>query len=407
MRLELQLGLRRRSRRQEDRKKFRLAVESIVCNLIAVRWLTGDSNAALAVPRASKAMWNSSRYQSPVYGRHFLDALDLLSGFIPGSLIVEGPRGYRFQNGDTRQSCILATDEFNKRFPTSHFDLGAIERAEESEVLVLKSPKGPAGRSEAIDYRDTALTRRRRKQVQRINSVLRVAPLRISDDALPLVLSDDGQPVDLSHRALRRVFNNGDWIHGGRLFGGFWENMRRADRFNYLRICTAANPDGEAIANIDFGQLFPALAYLRTDREPPEQDLYDISGEGSHRDGWKKLFNALLFATKPMMRWPRETSSLFPKGTKLRVAIEMIRQAHAPISDLLDGTGVGFKLMLLESEILLTALGLLATTGITALPLHDSVIVAASDAEAAKGIMGQAFTALTGSARAKLGIYYA
>ena len=37
--------------------------------------------------------------------------------------------------------------------------------------------------------------------------------------------------------------------------------MRREDRFKFLRICTKAHPEGERIANVDFGQLFPTLAY--------------------------------------------------------------------------------------------------------------------------------------------------
>ena len=50
---------------------------------------------------------------------------------------------------------------------------------------------------------------------------------------------------------------------------------------------------------------------------------------------------------------------------------------HAPIAELF-GTGIGFKLMLIESEILVRALEHFAQKGITALPLHDSVLVGRS-----------------------------
>jgi hypothetical protein len=62
------------------------------------------------------------------------------------------------------------------------------------------------------------------------------------------------------------------------------------------------------------------------------------------------------------------------------------------------------KLMMLESEILIMALELLASAGITALPLHDSVLVAGSQSDAAKAIMQEAFTTITGSVRAKLSV---
>jgi hypothetical protein len=54
--------------------------------------------------------------------------------------------------------------------------------------------------------------------------------------------------------------------------------MRREDRFRLLRICTAAHPEGEPIANVDFSQLFPRLAYHLIKQEPPDGDLYDLGG---------------------------------------------------------------------------------------------------------------------------------
>jgi hypothetical protein len=65
--------------------------------------------------------------------------------------------------------------------------------------------------------------------------------------------------------------------------------MRRDDRFRFLRICTKANPDGEHIANVDFSQLFPTLAYHKVGTAPPDRDFYDIVGDDSSREGWKKL----------------------------------------------------------------------------------------------------------------------
>lgn len=166
----------------------------------------------------------------------------------------------------------------------------------------------------------------------------------------------------------------------------------------------AGKPDGEAIANVDFSQLFPTLAYHRIGSSPPNcEDLYDISGDGTSREGWKRLVNALLFATRPLKAWPSETSSCFPAGTKLKEALVFIESFHAPIAPLF-GTGVGFRLMLIESEILIRALQQLFHERVTALPLHDSVLVARSEAEHAKTIMEIAFAKFQEGARAKLKI---
>jgi Sel1 repeat len=245
--------------------------------------------------------------------------------------------------------------------------------------------------------------------------VLRSAPLKLvnggdCDDSETgrlgaICFTDDDQPVDPTRRSVRRIFNNSSWYDGGRLFDGFWETMKRADRFKFLRIRTKSNPEGERIANVDFGQLFPTLAYHRIKRTAPDGDLYDIVGDGTSREGWKKLINALLFADGPMIRWPEETSSLFAKVTKLRDAIALVPQVHAPIAKLF-GTGIGFKLMLTESEILIRALGHFAHKGITALPLHDSVLVAKSDATVAEEIMAEAFGMFANDARAKLKVTF-
>jgi hypothetical protein len=407
---EADLGLRQRARKEKDRRSFCLAVECLVCNLLGLALLTGSatSTTALAVPRSSGSMWARGRYASPVYGQHFLDALNLMAR--PEVGMVEGvTHGYRFASGgDTRHSTtIRPTPALQARvLSQAPISWNSFTRASEPEVLFLKGRKDPAtGRAQAIDYQDTATTRRRRKAVLRLNAWLQSAPVTLLIGDGVLLTSEDGWLIDPTRRSLRRIFNNGDWMQGGRLFDGFWENMRRADRFRFIRIGTPAHPEGETIANVDFAQLFPTLAYHHMQHEPPpEGDLYDIEGEGSNRAGWKKLLNALLFASEPMTHWPRGVAELFPKGTRLRDAVKTITAVHAPIAPLF-GTAIGFKLMLIESETLLMALGQLQRRGVTALPLHDSVLVAAAEAETARDIMSDAFGQFNGGARrAKLQI---
>jgi hypothetical protein len=403
---EADLAPRKRARRETDRRSFHLAIECIACNLAAL--IVTGLDWPLAVPRSSGVMWAKGRYRVPVYGRHFTTALDLMAQPEVG-LIDSVERGYRFAGGNKRPSVIMPTAAFVARVRPALAGWESFARAVEPEVVVLKGPKDrKTGKAEAIDYRETANTRRMRKEVQRINEALRNAPLRLAtgNDGRAVCFTDDGQPIDPTRRAVRRIFNNDDWFQGGRLFDGFWETMRREDRFEFLRICTKANPEGERIANVDFGQLFPTLAYHRASCDMPDGDLYDVVGDGSSREGWKTLINAMLFGDRPMTRWPEGTSRHFPTGTKLQDALALVRHVHAPIAKLF-GTGVGFKLMLTESGILIEALAHFAHRGITALPLHDSVLVAESDAEAAEGIMAEAFALFAQDARAKLKVTFA
>ena len=81
---------------------------------------------------------------------------------------------------------------------------------------------------------------------------------------------------------------------------------------------------------------------------------------------------------------------------KLRDAVEAIKRKHAPIAKLFE-RGLGFQLMRHESDLLVSVVTALFKNGITALPLHDSVLVARSHAETAKTFMEQEFVHRTGS----------
>jgi hypothetical protein len=161
--------------------------------------------------------------------------------------------------------------------------------------------------------------------------------------------------------------------------------------------------DSEPVADVDYEQLFPRLAYVRAGAEQPEGDIYNVIGDDSGRAGWKKLLNAMLFSDGPLKNWPEETLKHFPKGTELRDVIDALRQKHTPIEHLF-GTGLGFQLMRIESDMLISVILHLFKKGITALPLHDAALVAKSCAPTAKEVMQAEFSHRTGSSCAIVSI---
>ena len=272
--------------------------------------------------------------------------------------------------------------------------LGDFSLEQEQELIVLKPAKDDTGSIHPIDYKDTARTTKWRREVRTINAWLAAAPITIIENNYRTIhLDNGGQPVETYRRTLRRIFNNDDWNAGGRLFGGFWMTMERTQRFDLIRIA------GEEIANVDYSSLFPRLAYARARVEQPDGDPYDVMGDGACRDGWKALINALLFARKPLGGWPTDAREELPQGMKLRDAVTAIKRKHAPIAKLFE-RGLGFELMRHESDLLVSVVTALFKDGVTALPLHDSVLVAQSHAAMAKGFMEQEFKHRTGSARA-------
>jgi hypothetical protein len=367
---ELTKGLRERARKPSDKRKLYLAVEALACNLLLLKATGSDSK--LAVPRSHDFLWQGGRNSNPVYGKHVLDAIDLMASL---KLIHEGRRGYKFSEKSKLPSLIAPAERLANHLPLEPPDWRSIYRIDDPALIILKEGKDEDGHAAAIDYNETSRTKLMAGQIRRINKFLRDADIEITNSS-GVSLGKDGQIVAPYRRSLRRIFNNADWQHGGRLAGGFWMSMKRAER-GRIRI------DGESVIEVDYEQLFPRLAYIRAGAEKPKDDLYNVTGVDGSRAGWKKLMNAMLFSDGPLKNWPEETLKHFPKGTELRDVIDALRQKHMPIEHLF-GTGLGFQLMRIESDMLIAVIMHLFKSGITALPLHDAVLVAESRAQPAK-----------------------
>ncbi len=357
----------------------------------------------MAMPRDNNLMRGKSRYKPEVYGSAFVETLTIMAHPQVG-LIDDAQRGYRV--GQNRQaSLVLPLPAFEEHVPVSSLTWESFTRLPPREVLILKSAKDAEGDASQIDYCDTDRLRTMRNEVIRLNKRLEALPIILERPSGEPLLDHDGLPVDPTRRALRRIFNNGSWYDGGRLFDGFWETMPREMRFRHLRLSSKDHPEGEAIANVDFEQLFPHLAYHKARIAPPERDLYDLEGDGQNRKGWKQLLNAQLFAKGRLKAWPRDCREAFDKPPAFKEACALLEERHRPIAHLF-GTGIGFHLMFQESSALIVALGYLHEEGIPALPLHDSVLVPRSQAERAKMLLQAALERCIEKSRAAVSINY-
>lgn len=388
-------GARKRARKEADRENFGFAVEALACNLILLSAIESGSP-KLAVPRSHGFLWRGNGSVNPVYGQHFLSAIDLLLSL---GLIEEERRGYRLSARLRVPSLIQPSETLTQHLPLTPPDWQSVQQIDDRALIILKEGKDADGRAATIAFRETAKTKQLAGQMRRINEFLRGANIEVIGQDTGLSLGKDGQVIAPYRRSVRRIFNNANWQHGGRLAGGFWMGMERAERFKRIRI------DGERIADVDYRQLFPRLAYVRAGKPQPEGDIYDVAGDGSGRDGWKKLMNAMLFSDGPLRNWPEETLQHFSSGMKLREAIQMLAAHHAPIANLF-GTGLGFQLMRIESDMLIGVITHLASVGVTALPLHDAVLVAESKAHVAADAMQAAFSMWTGSSCAIVSIEF-
>lgn len=372
----------KRVRRPNDAASFATAVEALVCNIIALRLFRKDW---LTVARSSDAMGKKSRYKSGVFGRGFIQAMDLMKAAQPP--FAEQPTtGFSYvrqangaPHGKAQPTTLAPTQRLLNSLPVNALRWDAMAFADPPEILILKDAKDEGDKKALLEYEDTAETIAMRQRLQRLN-------LRVKSAALEIVEAEDADsaPVDPSERSLKRVFNNASWREGGRLFGGFWEQMKKEHRFKRLRIA------GESIASADFGQLFLRLAYAEKGLQAPLGDLYEAIQSPLGRPDLKRLVNAMLFAAKPLLGFPKGMQDAPGRGA-FKQSRQAVLSAHAAVADAFE-KGLGFRLMYRESEILLDVLDELADLGIAALPVHDCVLVAARNAETAKRVMEQAFS---------------
>jgi hypothetical protein len=197
------------------------------------------------------------------------------------------------------------------------------------------------------------------------------------------------RPVNVQARQLRRQFTLGKFDRGGRLFGGFWENLPKPMRLQGIRI------EGEKVVGLDYSQLNPVLAYHVAQADPPTGDAYELPGLEQYRDGVKKLFNAMLFK-HPVKSLPKGSRKLFPRRVKCGDVTEAILLRHPMLKGVLSYPETGHQLQFLESEIMMRVLRQCQKRNIVALPVFDCVVVKACAEDIVTTIMRREFKAVTG-----------
>jgi hypothetical protein len=159
----------------------------------------------------------------------------------------------------------------------------------------------------------------------------------------------------------------------------------------YIRV------DGEPIAYLDFRSMFLRLAYAEVGIQPPADDLYRrIPGivTAEHRKGIKVVVNAMLFRDGPLTQLPRGDRAAGPKAL-LPLQLQSASAARCAVLSTFPEIasaverGCGLDLMFTESQIMVAAMLKLIEHGITALPIHDGLMIAASKTDQAEAIVNE------------------
>ena len=400
--------LRTRKRRPADQAAFERSVETVVCNL-AYAVVMPPENGRLAILTGNQLRGRSRYENHKALGskpfRHLLHQLEHVQ-------FLE----FNPSPGRGESSSVKPTPWFVRKVQEHGVALAHFGRDTNEEVILLNRAKstGPKpdqalSQRERVNYKDTAETHAFRDEIRRLNAFLAAADIDFVDDGL--------QPrVDPYRRSLRRYFTilPGQKVRfdqNGRLFGGFWLEMR-SERRAGIRM------NGEPCVTLDYSAMFTRLAYAHLKVTPPPGDPYAIEGAEGYRSGIKLAMNTFLFDThNRRRRWPSamgvgvgsdadaeaDPHSLaaqyerrLPAGWTVAVTRKAILKKHPALADAW-GQSLGYHLMFVESRVLLAALHKLMAKNIPALGLHDGLMVQASKREEARRAMVEAAREITGA----------
>ncbi|WP_139251535.1 hypothetical protein [Kaistia soli] len=355
-----------------------MAVEVVVANL-AHAVLMPPETGWLAV-LTGNGTCGFTRYDNPAFGKPFRTLLSRLGDLGHLTLRPSPKRG--------EASSLAPTESFSALVRDAGISLADFGRLGGEEVVLLARTSVIHRRDERvhhremIDYLDTAETIAMRQDIRALTGFLAAADIAFIDDG--------AGPVDPHDRSMRRHFVMAEddplsqrFDRGGRLFGGFWQNLKRARRAG-IRV------DGEPVTVLDYSAMFPRLAYAAVGVQPPADDPYAIPGLEGHRKAVKLAMNTLFFdrsGRRPS--WPEAEdpdAEMPPTWTVGRFRAALLARHPALRNSL--GAGIGHRLMNTESRIMAGVLMALMAEGIVALPLHDGLMVKMPRAREAGMMMG-------------------
>lgn len=369
--------LRKRARKPTDQLLFQRQVEALVCDL-AHRHISHPDK-GIAVPFSKRILGIKDRYRACVLSKTLPCVVQrMASDQLTFAELELGMRKSASEGGN-RQTVVRAGLRLQERIVKLQLTLKDFGLKQVDETIILKASKEDRfDKGARLNYDDDFRTLKFRSEMVQINTWLADADL----DFLPLERMESA--VDVSNRRLRRVFNNGSFEEGGRLFGGFWQSLSKVERRKGIRI------NGIPTVTVDYGQMCPRIVYGLAGIDPHFTDAYAVPGLEMFRDGVKTVFNAMLHAKKELSRAPNGSRPLLPRGWHIDDVTAKIMSFHAPIDNAFYA-GRGMHIFFQESSILIALLLRLKEQGITALPIHDAVVVSEDDQEETERIMLDVF----------------
>lgn len=369
-----------RQAKLQDLSRRRLTVENVAANIVTLALSPHIPPGNLL--SVSTAKRKPTRYERQDYPKRILALI--LQAMEEGGFINRFPFIFKQQNTTVEPTSHLL--ESISRLDVRLKDVGRVAGAESIWLNARTGEKSFGSNPPPkclVHYTDTSETMALREEMERINSFLAHADFRFAGELQT--------PTALRRMFLLRSMHDGHTFDlSGRLFGGWWQDMK-SDLRHLITI------EGEPIADLDFSACFANLAYIRTTGRLYQGDPYDIPGLEQHRDAAKMAMLSLLSRSHDMRRLSSELKEALPEGWTARRLVESFARHHPDLAESF-GRDIGVELMAAESRIMVALLLKLETLGIPAMGLHDGIQVAASQRGKAAEAMEEVSERLLGVA---------
>lgn len=387
---------RKRARRAADAEHLRTAADAFLANLLA----------ALR-HRVSTGIFVAMSFDVNYYSGTGLTLrpMQLVRDFLVEAELAEGQKGFNKSikvegfpvRTYARRSRVRATPKLVEWMREEGIELQAPVRAPSSGLAVPLADIiqiTDVERGLGSEPSDVTASRAVLEEVNRIN---READLDLPPDAWARIMHRrSGKTEDQDRLAagdrdrvvLYRKFVR-TWDEGGRLYGGWWQTVSKAERA-HLTI------DGQSTVELDYGRLHPTILYaqvgLTLDHDPYVVPGFDGPGV---REVGKRTFNRLLNGQSERLKpEPQDIDQLGP-DIAFDDLVSALHAMHAPIAHAF-GTKISATLQRIDSDIIVEVLRRTTSAGIPALPIHDSVIVPETEEELTRQAMLEAYRDVLG-----------
>jgi len=223
-------------------------IQLVLLNLYKC-WLDDATRYVAYHRRSNDYLAKNSRYNKLHISRSTIPVAD---GLIKLGY-ADGVNGFfdRRIGGKSRTARLRATDKLIALIKDHRIQRYMIETARNRECIILRDWNPKTKRKYDVPYQDTNDTNRMRQKLYAYNNLLRRTHIDLQEG--PGVEIPE---FDRENKFVRRIFSNGRWDHGGRFYGGWWQNIESELR-GRLRI------DGDITVERDYSGIHIMLLYLK------------------------------------------------------------------------------------------------------------------------------------------------